>query len=705
MFNGLHDIDWTQLHHAYGTAEEVPELLAALASTDEEERGKALDRYYSALFHQGSVYPATTASLPFLFELVDDPATPGRAAIVELLSGIGHESAACEDHGYTDGDHSDALALLRRRSDVFVRFATDDTGSRLLRQAAIPALGLLVEDTVRAAAVLRERLPAEPGVVERLLLVEAMATLALRRTEAAPDAAVWLTALAGDATLDPTTRLAALVHRARCTEPGPQDIPAAIDLLRQEPAPAGEWWASPAPTGPKPPIEPGSAPGYVIAAFAELDRHAAVHSPTTRLLRDFHEVLDSRVPERTALLAEQLCSPDPGSRLDALRMTAELVRSWRGDHGSLIALVAGRLADPHPEVVAEAAAVLNACHVTAGPAREALAALVAAQRAEGGPQVWASPEPHRRRAHQEAVLALAQLGDERALPGLLTALDSGDDAWRAVQVARHLPAATGELSPRLAGMLRGFDLSREWIETEVRSVVGALGVLGDAAVLPALTEALDAAVREGQWGIVESTLQALRRLGPAAVPALPRIRALAHGPEARVRPVALGALWAVEGDAAEILPPLLELLDTDSPFGLFTVVDLLGGIGPAAAAALPRLRELLTNGYDWVRVHCAAALWDIGGAPETAAVLDALLPAWENNSATGGHVAACLERMGAAAAPAVPLLRAQLELPQRGGRFGSIEEDEKLQRRCRTLLARLDPDGQSPATEGARQNG
>ncbi|MEU9040453.1 MULTISPECIES: HEAT repeat domain-containing protein [unclassified Kitasatospora] len=714
MFNGLHDIDWARLSHAYGSAEEVPDLLAALASPDEQERADALDHYYSAVLHQGSIYSATTATLPFLIELVSDPAVPGRAAIVELLVSIGREAADYEAYGFAGGDVSDSLALLRRRADVFVRFASDDDADRLLRQAAIPALGLLVDDVPRAVAVLRERLPAEPGVVERLLLVEAMATLVLRRPEAVGEATAWLTALADDEALDTTTRLAALVHRTRCaTEPGGGEVTAAIGLLRREAAPADGWWASPRPVQEKPPIEPGSAPGYVIAAFEELERHSVVHSPTTRLLRTFHQVLDARVVDRTALLAEQLRSPDPGARLDALRMTAELVTSWRGDHGSLIGMVAERLADPHPEVVAEAAAVLGTCHAVADPAREALAALVAAQRAEFGPEVWSSPQPHRRRAHQEAVLALAHLGDERARPGLLTALDSGADAWRAVGVARHLPSAAGTLAPRLAKMLRGFDLATQWSDTEVGSVLAALGALGDTAALPAITEVLDAAVREKQWRTASTALQNLRRFGPAAAGAgtgagadsgwgsgtLARIRALTTAAEAdpSVVAAALAALWAVGGDPAEVLPLLLPALDATGPFQVNEAADVLGGIGPAAAAALPRLRALLADDYDWVRVHCAAALWEIGGEPEAPAVLGALLPAWERNSATGGHVAACLERMGAAAAPALPLLRAQLELPRRGGRFGTIEEDEKLQRQCRALLARLDAAGVTSA--------
>ncbi|MFD7744189.1 hypothetical protein ACFV6J_38580, partial [Kitasatospora sp. NPDC059800] len=153
MFDGLHDIDWSQMHHAYGTAEEVPGLLHALASSDEEERRNALDRFYGAVHHQGDVYQCTAASVPFLFELAGDAAAPVRAAVVELLVGIGSAAlayGATEENSWDFSGHYKAAALMREQAEAFIGFAADS--DRLVRQAAIPALGLLVDDAERAAA-------------------------------------------------------------------------------------------------------------------------------------------------------------------------------------------------------------------------------------------------------------------------------------------------------------------------------------------------------------------------------------------------------------------------------------------------------------------------------------------------------------------------------------------------------------------------
>ncbi|WP_042431816.1 HEAT repeat domain-containing protein [Streptacidiphilus anmyonensis] len=691
MLNGLHEIDWSSLHHAYGSAEEVPALLAALGSPDPEERDKALSRYYAAVHHQGSVYPSTIASLPFLFELAEDHRTPDRAEIVRLLVSIGQ--SAIERGDVEDGDaefFTGAGATMRRRADVFAGFVSEPDPQ--LRRAAIPALGHFLEDAHRAAHLLRTRLPEESGIVERLLLLEAMAVLALRLPQATDEAMAWFTELASDPTAAPEIRLAAVVQRARCTPDriGPDVVPAAIELLSelaQVHVPASAWADPPRKKTPK--SKANGVPPHILAAFEDLERHGRVHSPTTDLLRTFHQTLTHRVPERTALLGAQLRDPDPGARLDALRMSGDLMRAWRGDHAPLITLVADQLGAEHLEVAGEAAAVLEACHVIAGPAREALAQYVAEQRTTYGPNVWATTRPHLGRAHQDAVLALARLGDVRAVPSLVAAFDSGVDAWRAVQVAGSLPEATDALVPRLCAHLRRLELAQGPAEMSVRSALSALASLGDPAALPVVHDTLTTAVGIELWGIACSALETLRAFGSAAAPALAEIRALTGSTDAHVRPAAVAALWAVGRDHEEVMPLLLDLLDDTITFRISEAAEVLGQIGAPAAAALPRLRSLLAHGYEWVRVPCAAALWDIGGEPEAPAVLDTLLQAWTKNPATANNAVACLARMGTAAAPALPLLRFQLALPRRGGRFSNISNDEDLQRISQEVIRRL----------------
>ncbi|MGW1563965.1 HEAT repeat domain-containing protein [Streptomyces sp. NPDC002144] len=696
MFEGLDDVDWASLEHAYGTAEEIPALLRTLRSPNAEERSKALDRFYSAVHHQGSVYSSTAASLPFLFELAVDRATPDRASVVALVVSIGRESLdrGFDDDGteidyYPPAGCAQAAAFLRARGMEFAELVrAPDPNVRL---AAIPGLGLFLDDAGQAAALLRERLAAERGITARLRILDAAATLALRLPAAAPYAEDWLAELAATPAWGPVTRLAALIQRARCTpnDIGDDVVPTAVTLLHESARTLPAQPITPAPS--RPSVSAQGIPPQIVAAFEHLDHSTRMYAHTTSLLRTFHDLLGHRVAERTAVLAEQLASPDPGTRLDAVRMAGELMRTWRGDHTRLLLLVAGQLTTADLEVATEAAGVLEACHPIADPAREALAAHVDAQRAAHGPGVWSALDARLRKSHQAAVRALVRLGDIRALPSLLAALDGGVDAWRAIQVARHLPQAAHELVPRLGHHLRRLDLAQEWTTMSVNAILAALAALDDTTAIELVVDALDSSVRHEQHGVTASALKALGTFGPAASDAQETIRSLTTHTDAHVQPAAVAALWAVDGDPAEVMPLLLELLDDPITFRISEAADVLAEIGPPASAALPRLRRHLKHGYEWVRVPCAAALWEIGGQAEAPAALDVLLQAVANNPATANAVVACLDRMGALAAPAVPLLRAQLALAKRGDGFQTLERDEELQRVARALIARLDP--------------
>ncbi|MFJ1936625.1 HEAT repeat domain-containing protein [Kitasatospora sp. NPDC088160] len=704
---GLDRVDWSSMGHAYGPADDVPLWLEQMASPDPDVREGAFSSFYGSAHHQGDVYSCTAASLPFLFALADDPQTPDRAAVIRLVLSIGSAALDCDPDGvyyspsgHASTPHAEVVPQLRERAEDFVRHAADPDPQ--VRRAAVPALGLFLDDADRAFALLRDRLAAESGTAERLLLIKASATLAQRLPAAFGPVTTWLTALAGDPALDPDIRLAALVHQAASTPEsiGAGLVPTATGLLQQltpEPAPEPEPEdkARPAHCGPcacadnpTTPAPEHTVPPQIAAAFADLDRHGRVHAPTTELLTTLHRILDARLSERTALLTAQLRSPDAATRHDAIAMTWDLISSWRGDHTGLVLLLADCLLPNDPYTAAEAAETLGKLPAAlAEPAREALATLAETHRTTHGQNVWDTPHPLLRRAHQEAVTALARLGDERALPGLLTALDTGTDAWRAVQAAGHLPQAAGKLLPRLTRRLAEADFSQDWYRSDVRALVAALRRLGDPAAVPVLTAAVTASVEQEQWHTAAVALLALSSIGSAAATALETVRTLTDTDDPNLRFAAAKALWHIESDPAEAVPLLTALLDTGKDSD---AADVLGRIGAPAADALPRLRQMLQAGHVLTRTHAAAAIYDIGGPAEAEAVLPVLLDGWEKNDSTGNHVLECLQRMGPAAAPALPRIRLELALARRsGGFFKSVEDDEALQRAGRAVIKHL----------------
>ncbi|KAH7262870.1 hypothetical protein BKA59DRAFT_464671 [Fusarium tricinctum] len=86
---GLESINWSQLIHAYGPADDVPVLLRQLQSTDPEIYLTALDGCWSSIYHQGTRYSASVQAVPFLYSLLDHQATKNRSTLLYLIIALG----------------------------------------------------------------------------------------------------------------------------------------------------------------------------------------------------------------------------------------------------------------------------------------------------------------------------------------------------------------------------------------------------------------------------------------------------------------------------------------------------------------------------------------------------------------------------------------------------------------------------------------
>lgn len=77
-------INWAELTHAYGSAEDIPGLFAQLGGPDD---GKVWSDLWSALCHQGSVYEASWAAMPVLADIALGRA-PGEPLQAVLMAGL-----------------------------------------------------------------------------------------------------------------------------------------------------------------------------------------------------------------------------------------------------------------------------------------------------------------------------------------------------------------------------------------------------------------------------------------------------------------------------------------------------------------------------------------------------------------------------------------------------------------------------------------
>ena len=96
---GLDQINWSVLNHAYGPATDVPDLLHALVSPDKETRNHAWYELHGNLWHQGTIYEATSCVVPFLIQLLQAPQVRDKADILAYLATIFNGQGFWEVHG------------------------------------------------------------------------------------------------------------------------------------------------------------------------------------------------------------------------------------------------------------------------------------------------------------------------------------------------------------------------------------------------------------------------------------------------------------------------------------------------------------------------------------------------------------------------------------------------------------------------------
>ncbi|MER7538919.1 PBS lyase [Streptomyces sp. NPDC097704] len=693
MLTGIEEVDWASLGHAYGPADDVPELLRGLASADPAERETALDGMYGAVHHQGDVYDSTLACIPFLLELVADPAVQDRGCIVELLTSIGgielddeeelDELGADDEEFIPAANYAMAAAAIAAGADVFLGLVSDADPE--VRLAAPCALASLHPEPARVLNLLRERLTVERDTEVRLALVAAVGRLALRHASLRTETVEWLGWLAR-AAQDPGLRLAALAQRARCA-PGdiPDDVVPWVTGLLEEIRTSANRPAAPG-------TERAATPTLIGQVRELLEEHAAGRPApwTEELLRTLHAALDDRVDDRIALIVAQLRSPDWGQRSDAIWMCGGLIRVWRGRYEEVVRLVGAQLRDPEPRLREAATSFLERLFELGAPAADALAARLAAGPGAAGPGA-AGPVGSGR---DGALLALARAGDTRAVPLLARALEEPEVRRELLYAMDGLGPSAAMLAPLLTRRLAEVELD-ERLYDRAAPLLHALAAVRGAQAVPEVLRVLRGAPANRRDWVREAALRTLAAFGPAAAEAVPDVRRLLAADSAAVATTAARALWAAEGDRGDVLPALEGWLRPGASGAEWcAAAQALGEIGPAAAAAAPALRPGLASRDLWVRVRSAAALWRVSG--DASVALPVLLAAWEENRHARVDIAECLAEMGPAASAAQLVVLTELTRRRRhnaredGSGSHDIHVDEKLLTLCRAALARME---------------
>ncbi len=86
MLETLKTVHWEELSHAYGQANDIPELLLALTSGEQIARERAIETLFTNIYHQGTVYQASAYAAPFLIELLTHEKVQGKEDLLFLLA-------------------------------------------------------------------------------------------------------------------------------------------------------------------------------------------------------------------------------------------------------------------------------------------------------------------------------------------------------------------------------------------------------------------------------------------------------------------------------------------------------------------------------------------------------------------------------------------------------------------------------------------
>jgi hypothetical protein len=129
----------------------VPIDLRRLASSDADVRAGALWQLAGSIYHQGDVFDATAAAVPFLVALASNPALPNRADVLGLLAEIAASAAATDPEKIRTGwarreAEWPAAAFARPAAAIAEEQIAAGLAVRAAVEDAMPALRLLAGD-------------------------------------------------------------------------------------------------------------------------------------------------------------------------------------------------------------------------------------------------------------------------------------------------------------------------------------------------------------------------------------------------------------------------------------------------------------------------------------------------------------------------------------------------------------------------------
>lgn len=225
VFGGLDDIDWRSMKHAYGSAGDVPRMLADWVGPDPDASRLAVADLWSCLFHQGDLHPTAAVAGPFFVEaLRTGPDHVFADAYFFLDHMVAPGSPMWEADGFVAAAHESPPSYWSAAAalDVFLECTAPGRANGLATLMDPRFIGRQVAQTLwwfphaaaEIAATLRSRLLASDDHAERVPLLLCLAVQG-RHMGTPIDLPVFTAAAASP---DAGERLAGIIALARTRE-------------------------------------------------------------------------------------------------------------------------------------------------------------------------------------------------------------------------------------------------------------------------------------------------------------------------------------------------------------------------------------------------------------------------------------------------------------------------------------------------------
>jgi hypothetical protein len=157
--------DWAALHHAYGLAADVPDMLTSLLDADQGVRTKAPKDLHGVVHHQNTLYEATRPAALYVAAILPDPRTartidkdrwsfPGclRAELIGWIHSVAEAVSDQDDAirtrlGFPLSNYPPAVAIREIRPQLYAStFGYAHDPDPHVREAAIAACIPLLDD-------------------------------------------------------------------------------------------------------------------------------------------------------------------------------------------------------------------------------------------------------------------------------------------------------------------------------------------------------------------------------------------------------------------------------------------------------------------------------------------------------------------------------------------------------------------------------